>query len=73
VCLSRVGRNAGVQPLILTRGVSIAILVAITAMMRVPLMPPRPARGIALATGALDSAANMAFWFAVQGGRLALV
>lgn len=73
VGLSRIGRDAGLLPLVVTRGVSIAILVAITAMMRRPLLPPRPARGMALAAGALDSVANVAFWFAVQGGRLALV
>jgi len=73
VCLSRVGRDAGLLPLVLTRGVSIAILVAITMMMRAPILPPRPVRGIALAAGVLDSTANVAFWFAVHGGSLALV
>lgn len=73
VCLSRIGPHAGLAPLVLTRGVSIVILAAITRIVRVPLLPPPSARGLAFATGMLDSAANVAFWFAVQGGRLALV
>jgi drug/metabolite transporter (DMT)-like permease len=40
---------------------------------RQPLVPPAEARLGALGAGALDSAANVAYWFAVQGAPMALV
>ncbi len=73
VCVARVGTHAGMGPLVLARSVSVAILAVLVLAQRRPLLPAAAARGPALAAGALDSTANVAFWFAVQGGNLALV
>ncbi|NOT33284.1 MAG: EamA family transporter, partial [Candidatus Eisenbacteria bacterium] len=40
---------------------------------RIAIAAARAARGWSLGAGALDSSANAAFWFAVQGGSLAIV
>ncbi len=73
VCVARVGAHAGMAPLLLARGVSVAILAALVLAQRRSLLPAAEARGAALTAGVLDSTANVLFWFAVQGGNLALV
>lgn len=73
VCVSRIGGGAGLWPLVVARGVAIALFLSWFLARRLPLVPPAPTRVAALGAGALDSAANVAYWFAVQGASLALV
>ena len=72
VCVARIGGGAGLLPLVTARLVAIALFTIWFLVRRLPLVPPPAARGMALGAGAFDSAANVAYWFAVQGGSLAL-
>src|SRR5437016_2137474 len=60
------------EPLFVAGFTAIASFVAFFLVRRMPLIPPSPARPIALAAGALDSAANVLFWLATQQSALAL-
>ncbi len=73
VCIARVPSHAGLWPLVLARGVSVAILMVVVLARGLPPVPPAGARLVSLGAGVFDSAANVLFWFAVQGGSLALV
>jgi drug/metabolite transporter (DMT)-like permease len=73
VCVARIGPGAGLEPLVLARGVAIVFLSAVALAMRLPLRPPAGATLVACLTGALDSAANIAYYFAVSGAPMALV
>jgi drug/metabolite transporter (DMT)-like permease len=73
VCVARVGHGAGLQPLMVARVVSIALLLGWQAIRRGPLVPPAAARPVALGAGLLDSGANVAYWLAVQSAPMALV
>ena len=72
ICISRIGPRAGLAPLFVARLTAIALFVIWFLARRMPLLPPRAARPIALAAGALDSAANVLFWLATQAAPLAL-
>jgi drug/metabolite transporter (DMT)-like permease len=73
VCVARVGHGAGLQPLMVARVVSIALLLGWQAMRRGPLLPPAAAMSVALGAGLLDSGANVAYWLAVRSAPMALV
>ena len=73
VFLGRIEVGAGLWPLIVARAAGLATLLAALLLRGEPIVPPRGARRIALATGLLDSLANVAYVFAVQRASLALV
>src|SRR5262245_44630835 len=73
VCVARIGPGAGLKPLVLARGVAIVFLSVVALAIRLPLRPPAGAMLVASLTGALDSAANVAYYFAVRGAPMALV
>ncbi len=73
VFLGRIGPGAGLWPLIVARSTGLATLLAGLLVRRQPLVPPPGVRRITLATGVLDSLANVAYVAAVQRGSLALV
>jgi drug/metabolite transporter (DMT)-like permease len=72
VCVSRIGAGAGLMPLVVARFTALALFATWFTLRREPLIPPRPARGMALGAGALDSTANVLFWFSTQTAPLAL-
>lgn len=73
VCVARLSPGAGLWPLVLARVIGIAALAVWVGLTRSPFAAPRPARGIAILAGVLDAAANLAYFYAVQRGSLALV
>jgi drug/metabolite transporter (DMT)-like permease len=73
ICVARIGGRAGLMPLVVARLVAMALILGWYAARRRPLAPPPAARPGALGAGALDSAANVAYWFAVHGGPIALM
>jgi len=73
VVVSRIGGSAGLLPLGLARIVAIAILGGWMLARRQSLLPAAAARAPALAAGALDSAANVAYLMAVHMAPLMLV
>ena len=73
ICVARIGGGAGLLPLVVARLVAIALFVLWFLVSRRPLLPPPGARMVSLGAGALDSAANVAYWFAVQGAPIALI
>ena len=72
ICVSRIGAHAGLAPLFVARFTAIALFAAVFMVRLMPLLPPAPARPIALAAGALDSIANVLFWLSTQRAALAL-
>ncbi len=73
VALARTGRDAGLWPLVVARGVALVALGALALAARRPLVPPRPARGIAAVSGLLDILANCGYLVAVREGPLGLI
>ncbi len=73
ICVARIGGGAGLMPLVVARCTAITMFVLWFLARRQPLVPPAAARLGALGAGALDSAANVAYWFAVQSAPMALV
>ena len=73
VFVARISSGAGLMPLVLARGVAIAVLTPVALAVRLPLRPPAGAAWVASATGVLDTAANVAFYIAVRGAPMALV
>jgi drug/metabolite transporter (DMT)-like permease len=73
VFLGRIERGADLWPLVIARSSGLAVLLGALLWRRQPLMPSDTARGWALATGGLDSLANLAYVTAVQRGSLSLV
>ncbi|HEY2954096.1 MAG TPA: EamA family transporter [Candidatus Eisenbacteria bacterium] len=73
VFVARISAGAGLVPLVLARLVAIVGLGAVALVLRVPLRPPAGAALVACAAGALDSAANVAYFMAVRGAPMALV
>jgi drug/metabolite transporter (DMT)-like permease len=73
ICVARIGGGAGLMPLVVARLVAIALFVAWFLIAGRPLLPPAGARATAFGAGALDSAANVAYWLAVQGAPIALI
>jgi drug/metabolite transporter (DMT)-like permease len=73
VFLGRIERGADLWPLVVARSSGLACLLAALWWRREPVLPAAPARGMALATGGLDSLANLAYVTAVQRGSLSLV
>jgi drug/metabolite transporter (DMT)-like permease len=58
---------------VVARCVAIALFATWFILARRPLLPPRGARLASFGAGALDSAANVAYWVAVQGAPIALI
>jgi drug/metabolite transporter (DMT)-like permease len=73
ICVARIGGHAGLMPLVVARLTALAVFAAWFAIARLPFVPPRAARPIAFGAGALDSTANVAYWYAVQSAPIALV
>lgn len=73
ICVARIGAGAGLWPLVVGRLTSITILGAGLVLARRPLVPVAAARRPALVAGALDSSANLLYWFGVQGAPIALM
>jgi drug/metabolite transporter (DMT)-like permease len=73
ICIARVGGTAGMLPLLVARGTALAAFALVFLVTRRPFVPPASARAPALAAGALDSGANVAYWVAVQAAPMALV
>jgi drug/metabolite transporter (DMT)-like permease len=73
VFVARIGGAAGLMPLAIARGTALAILGGWYVSRRRTLLPDASARMPALAAGALDSAANIAFLIAVHRAPLVLV
>lgn len=72
-CMGRIQPGAGLWPLVLGRGIGMAVLALALLVGRRALAPPRAAWPLALATGAIDSLANVAYVAAVQRGSMSLV
>ena len=73
VGVARISPGAGFLPLVLARSVAVATLAIVALASRVPLRPPAGAVVMASACGALDSAANVAYFLAVRAAPMALV
>jgi drug/metabolite transporter (DMT)-like permease len=73
VFVARISSGAGLMPLVLARGVAIVVLSPVALALRMPLRPPAGAALAASAAGVLDTAANVAYWYAVRGAPMALV
>jgi len=73
VFVARISPRAGLLPLALARVVALAVLSGVALAVRLPLRPPAGAALVASAAGALDSAANVAYFTAVRGAPMALV
>jgi drug/metabolite transporter (DMT)-like permease len=73
VFVARISPRAGLLPLALARCVAIAALSLFALTMRLPLRPPAGGALVASAAGALDSAANVAYFIAVRRAPMALV
>jgi len=73
VFVARIGPGAGLVPLALARGVAIVVLSVVLLALRVPPRMPAGTRLMASSAGALDSAANVAYFVAVQQAPMALV
>ena len=73
VFLARIGPRAGLMPLLLARVVAMLALAALLLARGRSLRIPSGARRVASLAGALDSAANLAYFLAVQRAPMALV
>lgn len=65
--------DSGVAPLIVGRTVSSAMTLTAAILLHRRLGPEKPAFGLSVAAGALDSVANLLFLLAVRNGDLAVV
>jgi drug/metabolite transporter (DMT)-like permease len=73
VCVARISPGAGLLPLVLARGVAIVAMTIVALALGLPLRLPPGAARVAAGAGALDSAANVAYFFAVRGAPMSLV
>lgn len=73
ICVARIGSGAGMTPLIVARLVAVALFVVAFVAMRQPLLPPASARPMSAGAGVLDSAANVAYWYATHSAPMSLV
>jgi len=71
VCFERAGSAHGLVPLLAARGASLGALSLAFLLMRRSPLPPRPARGLALLSGAVDTSANACYVLALAGAGLA--
>ncbi|MBV8284749.1 MAG: EamA family transporter [Candidatus Eremiobacteraeota bacterium] len=65
-------RSGGFDGLLAARIGSVACLLVLAVVLRVPLRPPRLAFGAIVASGAIDMAANVCYVIAAQTGALAI-
>lgn len=73
VCLDRAPDDSGIAPLVVGRTVASAIVLSAALALRARTGGSRPGAAGAVAAGALDSLANLAFLLAVRDGDLAVV
>src|SRR5258706_398256 len=73
VCVARISGGAGMWPLVVARASGIVLLVLFMLARRQSLRIAPSALPASLGAGALDSSANVAYWFAVQAAPMALV
>ena len=73
VFVARISPRAGLMPLVLARGVAIVVMSVVALALGLSLRPPMGAVAVAVGAGALDSAANVAYYLAVRGAPMALV
>jgi drug/metabolite transporter (DMT)-like permease len=73
ICISRTGSASGVWPLFSARSASVVLMSLVVLISRRPLVAPRAAVPWVVATGVLDSAANVLFLLAVRVELLSLV
>lgn len=72
-CFGRIQPGAGLWPIALGRFVGMVVLAVVILVRRERMLPPRVAWGTALAAGALDSLANVAYVAAVHRSSMSLV
>ncbi|MFJ7967350.1 EamA family transporter [Streptomyces sp. NPDC096324] len=73
VLLHQTPSDSGVGPLVVGRAVSSAVVLAAAGLMRRRLGSEKPAYGMSMAAGVLDSLANLLFLLAARSGDLAVV
>ncbi|MFF2364078.1 EamA family transporter [Streptomyces sp. NPDC058122] len=73
VFLHQAPSDSGVGPLVVGRAVSSAVVLAVAGLMRRRLGSEKPAYGMSMAAGVLDSVANLLFLLAARSGDLAVV
>jgi drug/metabolite transporter (DMT)-like permease len=73
ICVARIGAGAGLLPLVLARASGMALLAAWLLARRRSIVPAAAARLPAFGAGVLDSAANVAYWYAVQRAPIAII
>ncbi|WP_020018221.1 EamA family transporter [Promicromonospora sukumoe] len=71
VAVARIPPEAGMWPIVLSRGVSVVVIVALAAALGAPLRLPRKATWAALAAGGVGTVATILYWVAVNQGLLA--
>lgn len=72
IALARTKPEAGLWPLVATRGVTVSCYLAVTLATKQSLRIPRGSLNAALACGTLDICANSLYLLAVRGGMLSL-
>ncbi|MFE2537367.1 EamA family transporter [Streptomyces sp. NPDC059371] len=73
VFLHQAPSDSGVGPLVVGRAVSSAVVLAAAGLTRRRLGSEKPAYGMSMAAGVLDSVANLLFLLAARSGDLAVV
>jgi drug/metabolite transporter (DMT)-like permease len=73
VAVARIGGGAGLWPLVIARSTGVVLLFAFIILRRQSIALAPSALPASLGAGALDSSANVAYWFAVQAAPMALV
>jgi drug/metabolite transporter (DMT)-like permease len=73
ILISRTGDDAGLWPLLGARGGSIVLMAAVAISMGRPLLPGRPAAGLAVIAGSMDMAGNALYLVSIRRGLLSLV
>ncbi len=71
VAVARIPAEAGMWPIVLSRGVSVVVIVTLAAALVAPLRLPRKATWAALAAGGVGTVATILYWVAVNQGLLA--
>lgn len=73
ICVARIGGGAGLWPLVVARALGMATLAVWLLARGRSIVPAADARPAAFGAGVLDSAANVAYWYAVQMAPIAIV
>jgi drug/metabolite transporter (DMT)-like permease len=70
VAVARIPAEAGAWPLVLSRGVSVVVIVALAVALGAPAHLSRRAAGAALVAGGVGTVATLLYWVAVGQGLL---